>query len=125
MEKNDLRIEFRAVRSFGDCHILQYRFSPGQDLTYEVEKNWFGGLLRFKLQKKYSTEWDSPLYFTGSFVEFCYNNEKNWTCIYLDKRSELDEYKRNYKTYGQLKEYLDQLSKKYMYEWSEKKSDWY
>lgn len=68
MEKNDLKIEFRAVRAYGDCHILQYRFSPGQDLAYEVEKNWFGGLLRFKLKKEYSTKWDSPLYFTGSFT---------------------------------------------------------
>lgn len=121
MDKNDLKIEFRAVRAYGDCHILQYRFSPGQDLTYEVEKNWFGGLLRFKLQKKYSTEWDSPLYFTG----FSYCNEKEWACIYLNKREELDVYKKKFKTYGQLKEYLDQLSKEHVYAWSEQGSDWY
>ena len=53
-----LKIEFCAV-PYSSEHVLQYRISPDQDLSYEEEKNILG-LFKIKLKKKFKTDWHQP-----------------------------------------------------------------
>ena len=57
MEKEDLKIEFRAVPYASGSRVLEYRISPEQDLTYYVEKSYLWGLIKFKSKCKYDTGW--------------------------------------------------------------------
>ena len=52
--REDLKIEFKAeiFGSVGTYHVLMYRISPDQDLTYETEVSIFG-LFKIKLKRKY------------------------------------------------------------------------
>ena len=43
MEKDNLKIEFRAVPYAFEKRVLEYRISSEQDLTYYVEKKLFMG----------------------------------------------------------------------------------
>ena len=53
-----LKIEFRAV-PYSTSHVLEYRISPDQDLTYETEVSIFG-LFKIKFKRKYKTNWHQP-----------------------------------------------------------------
>lgn len=45
MEKDNLKIEFRAVPYAHEEKVLEYRISPEQDLTYYVEVSYLWGLI--------------------------------------------------------------------------------
>lgn len=54
MDKNNLKIEFRAcpviVGTSNLTHRLEYRISPEQDLSHYVNVSWLGGLIKFRLK---------------------------------------------------------------------------
>ena len=54
MEKNDLKIDLRAVpvSSWDNNRVLEYRFNPNQDLTYYKEHSLLFGLIKFKTKHK-------------------------------------------------------------------------
>ena len=55
--RNDLKVEFKA-ESFGTSgtyHVLMYRISPDQNLTYHKEQLFLG--LKYNVKKKFDTSW--------------------------------------------------------------------
>ena len=69
----NLKIEFRAV-PYSTSHVLEYRISPNQDLTYETEVNIFG-LFKIKLKRKYKTNWHQPTIITNYPSAYLYSKE--------------------------------------------------
>ena len=55
--RDDLKIEFkgRIYGSSGTYHVLMYRISPDQDLTY-IEKRSFLGF-KYKVKEEFDTSW--------------------------------------------------------------------
>ena len=54
--REDLKIEFKAeiFGSVGTYHVLMYRISPDQDLTYIEERSFLG--FKYKVKKKFDLE---------------------------------------------------------------------
>ena len=128
MDKNDLKIEFRAVphlSSEGEVlfRSLQYRLSPNQDLYYYKYHSLFWGLIKFRWRHKYSTDWIDVRVFHDWEKSYRYDlyNDLNYTSIFIDLQSELDHYKNAYKTYGEFMKYLDSINNPRMNNYMEKR----
>ena len=80
MEKDDLKIEFRAVPYASNSRVLEYRISSEQDLTYYVEKSYLWGLIKFKCKRKYNTSWKRISIFkcglTSHYYDINHSNTK-------------------------------------------------
>ncbi len=103
--KRNLKIELRAVPfGDGDSHVLEYRFSPNQDLKYYKEYNWFWGLIKFGVVKKYSTRWHQPVRFFNRLISYKYNENNSYSNnfpIFVNSKRELEDLKQKWQTYGQ------------------------
>jgi len=99
----DLRIEFRAVPYTDTSRVLEYRFSPNQDLSYKKEYWWLWGLIRFSLNKRYSTKWRYFEVFKHRlFANYKSKDSKdNYLPIFCNTQKELDWYKTAFHTYGE------------------------
>lgn len=101
MNKEDLKIEFRAVPYTKLSHVLEYRISPNQNLQYKKLHIWLFGLIKFYTKSKYSTKWIQPNVF-HNYCTSCYYDENdywNYGPIFIDHIKTLDKYKC-YETYG-------------------------
>lgn len=128
MNKDDLKIEFRAVPSFSSegevlFRSLQYRLSPNQDLYYYKIHSLFWGLIKFKWRHKYSTDWINIRVFHDWGKSYRYElcSDLNYTSIFINSQSELDHYKNTYKTYGELMKYLDSINNPRMNDYMKKR----
>ena len=103
--KRNLKIELRAVPyGDGDSHVLEYRFSPNQDLRYYKEYNWFWGLIKFGVIKKYSTSWHQPVRFFNGLTSYRYNENNSYSNnhpIFVNSKRELADLQQKWQTYGQ------------------------
>lgn len=108
MEKDNLKIEFRAVPFAHDEMVLEYRISPSQDLTYYVEVSYLWGLIKFKRKKKYSTEWKQVQEFHCGLTSHYYDVDKwlNYMPIWCNNQETLNWYKRTFETFGDFKKYI-------------------
>jgi len=103
--KRNLKIELRAV-PYGDsdAHVLEYRFSPDQDLRYYKEYNWLWGLIKFGVVKKHSTSWHQPVGFYNCICSYKYDENDSFNNnhpIFVHSKEELEELKDKWQTYGQ------------------------
>lgn len=108
MEKDNLKIEFRAVPYVREGKVLEYRISPEQDLTYYDDVNLLWGLIRFKRKKKYSTKWKQIQEFRCGLTSHHYHVDDwlNYMPIWCNNQETLNWYKRTFETFGAFERYL-------------------
>ncbi len=113
MNKEDLKIEFRAV-PYGESHVLEYRISPSQDLKYYKEHCWFWGLIKFRAVSKYSTKWVQPRIFCNHTLAYKNTEEDpdNYFPIFIWKRKDLEQFKNNYNIYGEFLKWYNEEDQK-------------
>lgn len=113
MEKDNLKIEFRAVPYIQEEKVLEYRISPEQDLTYYVEVSYLCGLIKFKRKKKYSTEWKQVHKFHCSLTSHYYDVDDcfNYMPIWCNNQETLNWYKRTFETFGDFEKYITDREK--------------
>lgn len=113
MEKDNLKIEFRAVLYAKRSRVLEYRISPNQDLVYYENVSYLWGLIKFKRKKKYSTKWKRVQVFKCSYTSHYYdvNHWLNYMPIWCDNQETLDWYKRTFETFGDFERYLTEKEK--------------
>ena len=109
--KDDLKIEFRAV-PYASEHVLEYRISPDQDLTYYNEYS-FLKFFTFRIKKKYDTNWNKAWRFLNYVTAYRYpESEVDPHPIFIYKQTDLESFKINFPTIGQFFKYLDDISDK-------------
>lgn len=114
--KENLKIEFRAV-PYSFSHVLEYRFSPNQDLWYHEEHEWLCGLIKFSLPKKYSTKWSRvTIFFNGVTTKFYPEDEAesrfgDFSYI-IHSREDLQEFKDKFKTFGEFMKWYSAENKR-------------
>ena len=108
MEKDNLKIEFRAVPYAHEERVLEYRISPNQDLTYYEDVSYLWGLIRFKRKHRYSTEWLRARIFHCGLTSHYYdvNHWMNYMPIWCNKQDTLNWYKRTFGTFGDFEKYI-------------------
>ncbi len=104
----DLKIEFRAI-PYSTSHVLEYRISPDQDLTYETEINIFG-LFKIKLKRKYKTNWHQPCTFVNWSGSERYSKESGEPYLPMFVRDK-DEFKKIQSTFNTIGEFFDYVNK--------------
>jgi len=122
--REDLKIEFRAVpylkknESDSPTHVLQFRLSPDQDLTYYEEHN-FLGIFKRKRKKEYSTHWNEPVHFENHIIAYRLSeyDEMNWFPFFITNKSDLDFYKENFKTIGEFIKYKEEINQEEKEKW--------
>ena len=121
--RDDLKIELRAVWYGSYSHVLEWRISPNQDLKYledEIEKSWFGFVKKIVHKvKKYDTLWHQPRLFVAPFTMDLYefNDEFNWGPIWCEDKKQLEDYKQKFKTYGDIRKYIEDHTNKSYKKW--------
>ena len=113
MEKDDLKIEFRAVPYALERRVLEYRISPEQDLTYYVEKSYLWGLIKFKCKRKYNTSWKRISIFKCGLTSHYYDINKrfHYMPIFCNNQETLNWFKRTFETYGAFERYVVEREK--------------
>lgn len=130
MNKDDLKIQLRAVPFASYSKVLEYRIDPEQELTYEKEpSNFFERILKklgFKLIRKYSTDWKQPRQFSNPLTMELYDfrDDFNWGPIWCDNQDSLNYYKRMFKTYKDLQDYLTQVNEKGYENWKKARTEY-
>lgn len=101
-----LKIEFRAV-PYSSEHVLEYRISPDQDLTYYVEKSILG-LFKITLKRKFKPTWYQINMFRNYPGAYLYSKESGDTYlpIFIRDKSDLKWYKEKFKTVGEFLDYV-------------------
>lgn len=124
MEKDDLKIEFRAVPFVFEQRVLEYRISPKQDLTYYVEKSYLWGLIKFKRKCKYDTGWKRISVFQCGLTSHYYdiNEWLNYMPIFCDNQETLNWFKRTFETYGAFNRYIVEKEKPEIEEYWKKRN---
>lgn len=114
--RKNLKIEFRAVPYTSSSHVLEYRISPEQDITYKKEYSIFG--FKFYLNRKFDTCWKQPIWFCNySWDKFFTEESRCWTPIFINSKQHLREYKIKYKTIGEFYDYLKEHDDKEKQAW--------
>lgn len=113
MDRDSLKIEFRAVPYADESHVLEYRVSPEQDLTYYAEVSYLWGLIKFKRKKKYSTKWKQVQEFRCSLTSHYYDDDEwlNYMPIWCDSPGTLNWFKRTFQTLGAFEKYIVEREK--------------
>ena len=113
MEKENLKIEFRAVPYASNSRVLEYRISSEQDLTYYVEKSYLWGLIKFKCKRKYNTSWKRISIFKCGLTSHYYDINKwlHYMPIFCDNQETLNWFKRTFETYGAFERYIVEREK--------------
>ena len=130
MNKVDLKIQLRAVPFASYSKVLEYRIDPEQELTYEKEpSNFFERILKklgFKLIRTFNTSWKQPRQFSNPLTMELYDfrDDFNWGPIWCDNQDSLDYYKRMFKTYKDLQDYLTQVNEKGYENWKKARTEY-
>lgn len=107
--RDDLKIEFRAV-PYNTTHILEYRISPDQDLTFIKPIKLLFGLIKFNKKSKYSTKWRQPQVFCNYTLSYKLCKEDCYVPISILFKSTVQEYNEKYKTIGEFFKYIKEFS---------------
>ena len=121
--RDDLKIELRAIPYASYSHVLEWRISPDQDLKYsedEIEKSLFGLVKKLVNKfKEYDNLWHKPRLFADSLTmelhEF--DHEFNWGPIWCENKQQLEYYKQKFKTYGDIRKYIEDHTDKSYKKW--------
>lgn len=114
-----LKIEFRAVPYAQDKHVLEYRISPNQDLSYENEISWLWGLIKFKVKHKFETNWHRACKFLNYPSAYLYEQEHNYLPVFVDDRKELKKIQTAFSTIGEFFEYMENEDQKEIDKWQQ------
>ena len=126
MDKRDMKIELRAVVYVrgNSQRVLEYRISPDQDTSVEVEPaNWWERLEKKLFPDAYkvfiSSEWKQPIVFFEHPImgQYDYYDDFNWGPVWVNSESSFNKMKENLKTYGQLRDWLDAWNEKGRKNW--------
>lgn len=114
--RNDLKIEFKAeiFGSVGIYHVLMYRISPDQDLTYTEERSFLG--FKYKVKKEFDTSWHKAYQYLNYPLANQYS-EPQTNPVLMKKKKEFEEWKTNCKTMGEFFARLDKINEKEIEEW--------
>ena len=115
MNINDLKIELRAIPVTEKAWTLEYRLSPDQDLSYEVEHNWLWGLIKFKTKHKYLVMWEEVtyVYYHGHSYMYDINSNNHIKLpVSCKTKEEFEAYKEKCKTFGDLKKCIAEIERK-------------
>ena len=112
MDKDNLKIEFRAVPYAHEEHVLEYRISPDQDITYYKEKRLFG-IFKYRQKCKYDTSWQEIKVFECGLTSHYYDVDKwlNYMPIWCNSRDTLNWFKRTFETFGAFEKYIVEREK--------------
>ena len=124
MDYKDLKIQFRAVSYAKSNHVLEYRVDPDQDLTYEKTIEFW--IFKFKVKRKYSTNWHQPKHFWNHITAKYYakDDEFNYGPYWIENQKELDWYKNKFKTIGEFINYMNEYSNKEYEAWKLDRANW-
>lgn len=114
--KNDLKIEFKAeiFGSLGTYHVLMYRISPDQDLTYTEDRSFLG--FKFKRKRTFDTSWHEAHQYLNYPSAHLYD-EPQTNPVLMKTQKEFEEWKSNCKTMGEFFARLDEINEKEIKEW--------
>lgn len=114
--RNDLKIEFKAETygSSGTYHVLMYRISPDQDLTYTEEHSFLG--FKYKVKKEFDTSWYNAYKYLN-YPGACNYDEPQTNPVLMKDRKEFEEWKSSCKTMGEFFDRLDKINEKEINEW--------
>lgn len=118
---NDLKIQLRANYYTGDRHCLEYRIDPNQDIRYKkvFKLFWCIPIPFIKITRKYDTSWHQPSRFNYNLIsdQLDFDDPFNWGPYWCDTKEELETYKSQFKTYGDLLEFHNKEKEKAYAEW--------
>lgn len=114
--RNDLKIEFKAETygSVGIYHVLMYRISPDQELTYTEERSFLG--FKYKVKKEFDTSWHKAYQYLNYPSADLYSEPQKNPVLMREQR-EFEEWKSNCKTMGEFFTRLDKINEKEIEEW--------
>jgi len=120
----NLKIEFRAV-PYSTSHVLEYRISPNQDLTYETEVNIFG-LFKIKLKRKYKTNWHQPCVLVNYPGSERYSKEsvEPYLPMFIRDKDEFKKIQSTFKTIGEFFESVNREEAKEEAEWQKARNEY-
>ena len=120
----NLKIEFRAV-PYSTSHVLEYRISPNQDLTYETEVNIFG-LFKIKLKRKYKTNWHQPTIITNYPSAYLYSKESGeiYLPFFIREKKDLQKFKTSFDTIGEFFDFMNREEAKGEAEWQKDRNEY-
>lgn len=112
MDRDSLKIEFRAVPYAEVSHVLEYRISPEQDITYYKEKRLFG-IFKYRRKCKYNTSWRKIRVFECCLTSHYYdvNHWINSMPIWCNHQKTLNWFKSTFQTLGAFEKYLVEREK--------------
>lgn len=114
--RNDLKIELKAeiYGSLGIYHVLMYRISPDQDLTYTEERSFLG--FKYTVKKKFDTSWHEAYQYLNHPSAHMYS-EPQTNPVLIGKQEEFEEWKTNCKTMGDFFTRLGEIDKQEIEKW--------
>lgn len=120
----NLKIEFRAV-PYSTSHVLEYRISPDQDLTYETEVSIFG-LFKIKRKRKYKTNWHQPYILVNYPGAERYSKESGepYLPMFVHDKNEFKKIQSAFKTIGEFFDYKNNKESKEEAEWQKARNEY-
>lgn len=114
--RNDLKIEFKAESygSLGRYHVLMFRISPNQPLTYTEERSFLG--FKYKVKNKFETSWYKAYQYLTCKGDGRYDKPQT-NPVLMKTREEFKEWKSSCKTMGDFFERLDKINEKEINKW--------
>lgn len=115
--RNDLKIEFKAeIYGSGRYHVLMYRISPDQDLTYIEERSFLR--FKYKVKKKFDTSWQIVYQYLNYPGSSKYDNPQTNPVLMGDQK-EFEKWKTSCKTIGEFFDRLDKINEREINEWKQ------
>ena len=113
--RNNLKIEFKAeiFGSVGIYHVLMYRISPDQDLTYTEERSFLG--FKYKVKKEFDTSWHEAYQYLN-FASACQYDKPQTIPLLIKEHEEFKEWK-SCKTMGEFFARLYKINETEIEEW--------
>ena len=127
MDKQNLKIDLRAVPYGSDSHVLEYRINPDQDLIYYKEHSLLFGLIKFKIKHKYSTKWHKPTRFFNGTISYQFPENDSFNNdfpIFVHSKDELQKLKNSWKTYEDFIDWYQKEDIKQRKEYWEKRNEY-
>ena len=114
--REDLKIEFKAETygRVGIYHVLMYRISPDQDLTYTEERSFLG--FKYKVKKEFDTSWHKACQYLNYPSADMYDKPQT-NPVLMKEQKEFEEWKTNCKTMGEFFARLDKINEKEIEKW--------
>lgn len=114
--RNDLKVELKAEPHglSGSYHVLMYRISPDQDVTYYEDRSFLG--FKYTIKKKFDTSWHKAYQYLNYPSAHMYS-EPQTNPVLLRKIEEFEEWKTNCKTMGDFFARLGEIDKQEIEEW--------